>query len=262
MGIILGVIRSPQVPLAPLLAIAALAAQAAVGPSGPRVVVWIAAAVTLALAASARRAHPAVRSLTVLCASIAVASCTSVSLRLPWQATMMIALSLFALAGRAWPALRPSRAWRSVGRVPLVWTGIVAGLTPVALSTWVVLFRPDLGDVVEQYVPSVPLFLLVIGAVIFAFLNAGLEEVIWRGVMQDRLEAVFGPQLAIVLQALSFGFQHAWGVPRGVAGVLLAGVWALMLGMLRRHAGGLLAPFIAHVVADATIAVIVLAFLR
>lgn len=252
----------PHVPFAPLLAMAALAAQAVVGPSGPRAVVWLAAAVTLALAVSARRAHPAAFSVTVLCASMAVASCAGVSLRLPWQATMMIALSLFALAGRAWGALRPSRAWRSLGRVPVVWTAIVAGLTPVALSIWMVLFKPDLRDVLEQYVPPVPLSLLVIGGVIFAFVNAGLEELIWRGVMQDRLEAVFGPQHAIVLQALSFGFQHAWGVPRGVAGVLLAGVWALMLGMLRRHAGGLLAPFIAHVVADATIAVIVLAFLR
>ena len=56
--------------------------------------------------------------------------------------------------------------------------------------------------------------------------------------------------------------QHLWGVPRGAVGVLLAGVWAVMLGLLRRRAGGILAPFMAHVVADATIAVIILSSTR
>lgn len=30
-------------------------------------------------------------------------------------------------------------------------------------------------------------------------------------------------------EAVSFGLQHAHGFPRGAAGVLLAGTWALML---------------------------------
>ncbi|MBN9166016.1 MAG: CPBP family intramembrane metalloprotease [Myxococcales bacterium] len=84
----------------------------------------------------------------------------------------------------------------------------------------------------------------------------------WRGILQDRLVPLFGVGGAIVLQAASFGLQHAWGFPRGPVGVVLAGGWAVMLGLLRRHSGGLLSPILAHVVADATIAVLVLGCLR
>jgi hypothetical protein len=81
-------------------------------------------------------------------------------------------------------------------------------------------------------------------------------------VLQDRLEPIFGVAAAIALQAASFGIQHYRGVPRGVVGVLLAGSWAAMLGMLRHHARGMLAAIVAHVVADSVIAIIVLTYAR
>jgi membrane protease YdiL (CAAX protease family) len=40
--------------------------------------------------------------------------------------------------------------------------------------------------------------------------------------------------------------------------VTLAGAWAIGLGWLRTKGGGLLAPMLAHIVADATIAAIVI----
>lgn len=43
---------------------------------------------------------------------------------------------------------------------------------------------------------------------------------------------------------------------------MLAGGWGFLLGLLRRRAGGLLAPTLAHVFADATIAALVLLWLR
>jgi membrane protease YdiL (CAAX protease family) len=103
---------------------------------------------------------------------------------------------------------------------------------------------------------------LLAGAVGFALVNALLEELIWRGVIQDGLNPLFGSAVSIALQGLSFGLQHAHGIPRGVVGVVLAGSWAVMLGMLRRHTRGLLAPFIAHVVADSVVASIVLFYAR
>jgi membrane protease YdiL (CAAX protease family) len=103
---------------------------------------------------------------------------------------------------------------------------------------------------------------LIAGGVGFALVNAALEELLWRGVLIDRLEPLFGPSLAIAISAISFGVQHAHGVPRGPIGVLLAGSWAVMLGMLRKHSKGLLAPILSHVVADATIAVIILVLSR
>jgi membrane protease YdiL (CAAX protease family) len=122
----------------------------------------------------------------------------------------------------------------------------VAGVTPLALVGWLVATRPDLSDVVGAYVPDLPFPVLVLGAVLFALLNATGEELIWRGVFQDRLTSLVGLRAAIVLQAASFGVQHAHGVPRGVLGVALAGVWAVMLGALKARSRGLLAPILAR----------------
>jgi membrane protease YdiL (CAAX protease family) len=244
-----------------LIAAAALAVMAAhpLAPLGTAAA-WhhgvTAASILIALAAS--RASAPVRSLSAMLACLAAA----VELPLPWQAVMLIAVVAFVALGRALPLLRPSPAWRARGRVPLLWTALVGGVTPVALSAWLLMFRPDLRDVVRDYVPDVPLPLLIVGGVAFAIVNATLEELVWRGVIQDRLEPLFGTTGAIALQAASFGIEHFHGVPRGAVGVLMAGTWAIMLGLLRRHAQGLLAPLVAHVVADATIAVIILTYAR
>jgi membrane protease YdiL (CAAX protease family) len=104
--------------------------------------------------------------------------------------------------------------------------------------------------------------ILLVGGVGFAAINATLEETIYRGLLQDRLEPVFGGLGAVALQAVSFGLQHAHGVPRGFLGVVLTGSWAVMLGLLRRHARGLLAPILAHFVADMVVASIVVLYAR
>ncbi len=176
---------------------------------------------------------------------------------------MGIALAVFLLFARVAPGfLRSSPRWWAPGHVPLRWTALVGGVTPIALVGWVVLFHPNLRDVVGAYVPDLPLPVLIAGAVGFALVNAALEELIWRGVLQDRLDPLFGAAGAIAISSISFGVQHLHGVPRGAIGVLLAGSWAVMLAALRKHARGMLAPFLSHVVADATIAVIILTLAR
>jgi membrane protease YdiL (CAAX protease family) len=240
-----------------LLALAALGAHAVAWQTSAAVA-WATTGLSVAVALGARRSVPAVRSLTAMLAALALA----IHFPMLWQLAMLLAIVAFVALGRGVPALRPPDGWRARGRVPPGWTLLVGGVTPFALSAWMVLFRPNLGDVVAAYIPDLPLALLVVGAVGFAVVNAALEELIWRGVLQNRLEPLFGPGAAIVLQAVSFGVQHYGGVPRGVAGVLLVSVWGVMLGALRRRSGGLLAPFLAHVVADAVIAVIVLFYVR
>jgi membrane protease YdiL (CAAX protease family) len=249
-----------------LLSLAALAAIAAAAlcPSGTSNAVYYGLALlSVAVALLALGASVPVRGLAAMLACLAVAEQLPLpSVGLPWQETMLIAIAAYLALTRAVPALAPSPSWRARGRVPWGWTALVGGITPVALGLWVALMRPDLHDVVQRYVPPWPPALLVAGAFVFFPVNATLEEVIWRGVMQDRLEPVFGSGTAIALQAASFGLQHMHGVPRGPVGVVLAGSWAVMLGMLRRHTRGLLAPIIAHAVADASIAVIVLVYAR
>jgi membrane protease YdiL (CAAX protease family) len=68
---------------------------------------------------------------------------------------------------------------------------------------------------------------------------------------------------ALVLQALAFAALHfRAGFPRGAVGVALTFVYGLLLGYLRRRAGGLMAPFITHVLTDLVIVTIVLALVR
>ncbi|MFI5397490.1 MAG: CPBP family intramembrane glutamic endopeptidase [Candidatus Binatia bacterium] len=176
-----------------------------------------------------------------------------------WQATMLLALGLLFALSRVWPNLGSVR--EPLGRV-LGWATFgCAAVTPGALVAWVLLLQPDLSDITRN-LPAVNPALLVLGGIGFALLNALCEEWIWRGVIQSRLTALFSPRVAVVVQALSFGVVHAHGFPRGIVGVALAGTWAILLGALRARAGGLLAPTIAHVVADATIATITILWLR
>lgn len=237
-------------------ALVLLGAAGVMGPQAPlagRIGVAVAAAV-LALIGAWRPVLSA-RPLLVLVTALLGMMLTGIV----WQVVMAVALLMSALVGRLAPSARPGPGALGRGRLPWAATLVTGAITPLALGLWVALWQPDLGDVVSAYVPEVPLAVLVIGGVAFALVNAALEELIWRGVMQDALGRVLGSTVLVVgLQALSFGVAHAHGVPRGPMGVLMAGSWAVLLGLLRRHAGGLLAPFVAHVVADAAIAVIIL----
>jgi hypothetical protein len=106
--------------------------------------------------------------------------------------------------------------------------------------------------------------LLAPGAVLFAMLNAAIEEAAYRGILLSALDATLGAgAVSVLVQAIAFGALHLYGgFPRGIVGVFLAFVYGLMLGALRRKAGGLLAPWIAHVLTDIVIFSIVIALAR
>jgi membrane protease YdiL (CAAX protease family) len=77
------------------------------------------------------------------------------------------------------------------------------------------------------------------------------------------LEATIGLRIAgLVLQAVAFGALHVTGFPRGWVGVALATIYGLMMGAVRRRSGGMLAPWIAHVLTDVVIVGIILTFER
>ena len=177
-----------------------------------------------------------------------------------WQAAMPLALLAYLLASKLSPSLS-ARGWWTFGRIPWLPTILCAAVAPFALVHWVLVMTPDIDDLLRR-IPQVSLPLLLAGAVLFTFVNSTGEELIWRGLFEDRLLVLFGPLVAVVIQGVSFGAQHAQGFPRGMVGVSLAAVWGLMLGWLRRRSGGILAPICAHVVADATVAAIVLVLAR
>ena len=116
---------------------------------------------------------------------------------------------------------------------------LVGGVTPLALTSWLLWTTPDLSDLTQSPLLKVPKLWLVIGSLLFSVINPALEELIWRGVLQTQLRAQWGLTVTLLLQALSFGLQHLHGFPRGVIGVVLATLWAIPLGLLRHHTSGL-----------------------
>jgi membrane protease YdiL (CAAX protease family) len=261
MGSLLSIARRCSLP-SNALAIFSLAAWVALpllGPVGPW---WLPAPVAtmlLGLILALGRAAPAARSLALL----TVLLCVALATRLLWQPVMLIVLLAFWWIGRKWPNLAATPDAYRRGSVPPFATLGVGLVTPGALLLWWRWAEPDLADVVSAYVPPVSWPLLVAGGLGFALCNATLEELLFRGLLQDRLGALWGSGArTVVVQAVVFGICHAHGVPRGGWGVLMAGTWALMLGALRLKTGGLLAPVLGHVIADASIAGIVISIAR
>ena len=86
-------------------------------------------------------------------------------------------------------------------------------------------------------------------------MNAFAEEVVYRGVMQEALSRVFKQKsIVLVLQASTFAAIHfAVGFPNGFLGYLMVFVYGFVLGYLRVRTNGMLAPYLAHVIADLAI---------
>lgn len=99
---------------------------------------------------------------------------------------------------------------------------------------------------------------LVLGVAIpvFALLNAFAEEVVYRGVVQESFARAFGEKhfLTLILPAAAFAAAHvAVGFPNGKVGYVMVLIYGVMLGWLRRRTKGMMAPYLAHVLADLTI---------
>ena len=185
----------------------------------------------------------------------------------PQQVLFPIAFTAYFMVVWRVPWLRRASSWMRRGALDGVIVGLAAAIVAVAavaLLAWYAIVKPDLADIVRTYVPAQPVALLAPGAVLFAMLNAAIEEAAYRGILLSALDATLGPgAVAVLLQAVAFGALHLYGgFPRGMVGVFLAFVYGLMLGALRRKAGGLLAPWLAHVLTDVVIFSIVIGLAR
>jgi hypothetical protein len=179
------------------------------------------------------------------------------------QLSFGAAILLYLLAIRHVPRLQGAQAWLRWGRfgrtvaAPCVALASGAG---VGLVLWHVLAKPDLHDLFDRFVPKVGLPALILGGLLFSMVNAAVEEIAYRGILFDALRDVGLPiALAIGLQAAAFGTIHIAGFPRGWSGVGLATAYGAVLGAIRLRAGGMLAPWVAHVLTDLVIVSIVLA---
>ncbi|OAI45883.1 hypothetical protein AYO44_02490 [Planctomycetaceae bacterium SCGC AG-212-F19] len=153
------------------------------------------------------------------------------------------------------PPLRRSVNWLHVGRLDRTVLAITAGIVFIVSATlltfdWLV--RPDL-SLLRVHIPVATGVLLLVAGAGFSLLNAVMEEVMYRGILLDALASQIPTIVAVAAQAMVFGAAHYQGYPPGALGAVLAGIYGLVLGLLRNWTRGLAAPVIAHVLADATI---------
>ena len=181
---------------------------------------------------------------------------------------VILALGLLGYAGvvRGVPWLRGTATWARWGSfdATVCFLSVAAWLlAAAALLSWYLLLHPNIADIVKAFVPALPLGLLIAGGLIFSMVNAAVEEGAYRGVILHALDRSLGPGFAaLLLQALAFGAIHIRGFPRGWLGAGLACIYGLLMGVIRRRAGGMFAPWIAHVFTDVVIAGIVVFLAR
>jgi membrane protease YdiL (CAAX protease family) len=225
-------------------------------PGGGRAVLVGLAALTL-LAAVAGRAR-SVRLGLALTSTIA-------AFALPWEvswwplpgAVGMLVYVLSCLVGRN-PSV-PVTPLR-LGRLTRTDVLSILGLALVS-AIFLLAFRalmPPHQFLGNQLITEIPVWLLALAGVVFATANAAVEEMLFRGAILHHLGYAFGVWPAVALQAVAFGLLHLHGYPYGPIGVALATIYGLLLGAVRLRSHGLLAPWLAHVVADSVIFVFIL----
>jgi uncharacterized protein len=243
----------------------ALAAVLVAVPLGMAKLWWLAPAfgVLLALAFWSRSA-PVIRA-ALTAVAVTVVFYAVLPFGLPAVATVgvcAVLLVAYPVFGR-WPVIRPGRPWLTVGRfTPPVWglLAVVIGGSAVALMLWSVAADPPPPPFLAEFGSS-PVWVLVLAVVGFSAVNSVWEEALYRGILQNELTDTLGAAPAIVVQAAAFGFAHLNGFPSGWVGAVMAGGWGLLLGILRHKSNGMAAPYVAHIAADTTIAVLALTLL-
>ena len=126
---------------------------------------------------------------------------------------------------------------------------VVAVVLAVALSLLLAILGLLPGSVIGDTATTNPTFLLGL-AVLSVLVVAPVEEFVFRGVVQGRLRAQFGPVPAIAGASLLFGSLHLAnysGNPAAVvAGALLIAAVGAVFGTLYERTGNLVVPVVAH----------------
>lgn len=100
---------------------------------------------------------------------------------------------------------------------------------------------------------------LVVVVLLFSVLNAFAEELVWRECLPLILRSTGVPwPLALAVSSVSFGMAHYYGIPSGVVGCSIAGVFGLGQSILVAYSGGIGAAIVAHVTVDLVVAYLIL----
>ena len=174
-----------------------------------------------------------------------------------WPLSILLPLTAYGVIVSLIPTLRQSVGWIRKGSMNsdvirlIVVTVIVSAF---ALVAWMLLLKPD----IERHlalVPDVPFWTYPLIGIFFAVSNAVMEESVYRGILMEALDSALGPGCwSVYIQALPFAALHYLsGFPNGGLGFFMTLVYGIMLGSIRRISKGMLAPIVAHIVADLTI---------
>lgn len=181
---------------------------------------------------------------------------------LSWPFHLLLPLMIYAGLVGAVPSLRSGVLWLRPGRygADIGWlTAITMLLSGTGLLLWYYCSQPNLTPFLEQQ-PELPLALVPLAGLGFAILNAIMEESVFRGILMQSLESALGyGWIPVVGQAVLFGVMHypPGAFPNGLWGVGLTFIYGIVLGLIRRRSLGILAPIVAHVLADAVVFAIV-----
>lgn len=215
-----------------------------------RMPLWaLAVLVGLVLVAS-RLPEPYPLHVTTLCALGALASVTRGFGIHPFP--LLAAMCAYGLVVLASPRLRLSADWAHSGSwdAGSLRLALLTALLPlVGLPLWRALSLSDLAPLVA-IVADIPAWALPFIGLAFALVNGLVEEVAFRGIVLDGLMSAVGVRAAVVLQAAAFGLVHVDGLPGGLLGVVLSGLYGVVLGAIRLRSRGMVAPYAAHVLAD------------
>ena len=89
--------------------------------------------------------------------------------------------------------------------------------------------------------------------IIFPIVNAISEELVFRVILFEAIDAQAGKWIAALVTSILFGYIHMKGYPPGNIGALLAGIYGFSLACLRIQSKGIGLVIIAHIIADITI---------
>jgi membrane protease YdiL (CAAX protease family) len=166
---------------------------------------------------------------------------------IPWIAAAALCGFLWVLLTAKRTASRwVPRRWTVPTVVGIVAIGAAAGGVAAGVSVLQYSDNPIQLDIVAP-----PQLALWIAVVALAAANAFGEEVLWRGILADELGDI-GPAVAVLLQAISFGAAHWFGLPTGLWGAILAALFSCaMYWLSSRH--GMLSSTVAHAITDVMI---------
>lgn len=171
------------------------------------------------------------------------------------------------VASRAFGQLAPVRGWLPRGTSsPIVWwlTGAIVVAAGSGLTIWALMTTDPAQGTTGHLIAlgrDLPGWAIALFVVLFVPINAVTEEVAYRGIAFESATEFLPPGPAVVAQAVAFGTLHVSGFPAGMVGISLTFAYGLVIGVVRYISGGLRFPVIAHMAADATIAVLVILLL-